>query len=267
MQMGVTVRNMGAESTADSMRACALAAEHAGMESVWITDHIAIPPDDAEGSGGRYVDPLATLAWMAGFTTRINLGVGVMVLPYRPALPVAKSVAAVQELSGGRLLLGVGVGWMRAEFKALAVPFHERGRRTDETLELLNRCFADDVVSHNGQLFLFKPRPPKPPVLVGGAAPHALVRAARFGDGWLPMGGKPHELRAAVDDYRKLTDSLGREPGTVTVMTALDPTDAVNARARIEAYAKAGVSRLVCAIRYTDVTGYEDRLRALAALL
>lgn len=265
--MGVTLRNMGAQSSADTMRACALAAERAGMESVWITDHIAIPPDDAEGSDGRYVDPLATLAWMAGFTTRIKLGVGVMVLPYRPALPFAKSVAAVHELSAERLLLGVGVGWMRAEFKALGVPFQERGRRTDDTLDLLNRCFADDVVSQHGQPFLFKPRPTKPPVLVGGAAPHALVRAARFGDGWLPMGGKPHELRAAIDVYRKLTDSLGREPGTVTVLTALDPTDVVSARARIAVYAQAGVSRLICAIRYADVKTYEDRVQALAEFL
>src|SRR5215471_15802209 len=122
---------MGEESTAATMRECAEAAEALGFESLWITDHIAIPPDDAEGSGGRYVDPLITLAWMASFTSRVRLGVGVIVLPYRAPLPFAKQVAALQELSQGRLLLGVGVGWMAAEFRALGVDRRARGRLSD----------------------------------------------------------------------------------------------------------------------------------------
>jgi probable F420-dependent oxidoreductase len=267
VQLGVTLRNMGAQSTPATMRACALAAEAAGLESLWITDHIAIPPDDAEGSDGRYVDPLTTLAWMAGFTERIKLGVGVMVLPYRPPLPFAKSVSAVQELSTGRLLLGVGIGWMQSEFRALGVPLHERGRRSDATLEFLNRCFAEDVVSANGQDFLFKPRPAKPPVLVGGSAPHALARAARFGDGWLPMGGKPAALAASIADYRRRTDLAGRPPGSVTVMTGLDSTDVGAARARIEEYDAIGVTRIICAVRYADLTAYRSRIDSLAALL
>ena len=105
-----------------------------GFESVWIVDHIAIPPDAAEGSGGRYLDVLATLAWLAGITKRVKLGSGVLVLPYRAALPTAKQIATVQELSGNRLIMGMGIGWMDSEFKALGLNRHNRGRVSDETL-------------------------------------------------------------------------------------------------------------------------------------
>ncbi|MBI1814742.1 MAG: LLM class flavin-dependent oxidoreductase [Deltaproteobacteria bacterium] len=110
MKLGLYLRNMGPQSTRATLLECAHAAEAAGIDDLWVADHIAIPPDDAEGSGGRYLDPLATLAYLAGATTRIGLGTGVLVLPYRPALATAKWLATIQELSGGRLLLGVGAG-------------------------------------------------------------------------------------------------------------------------------------------------------------
>ncbi len=129
MEIGVTVRNMGPQSSTRTLSECARAAEELGFESLWITDHIAIPPDDAEGSGGRYLDPLATLAFLGGMTSRIKLGTGVIILPYRAPLPTAKQVATIQELTDARLLLGVGIGWMDAEFKALGVD-----RRTESTV-------------------------------------------------------------------------------------------------------------------------------------
>ena len=144
MQIATTLRNMGEASSPETMLRCLALAEQTALESLWVVDHIAIPPEDSEGSEGRYVDPLATLAWLAGATKRLRLGVGVLVLPYRSALPTAKQIAAIQELSGGRLLLGVGVGWMPAEFQALGVPRSRRGRTADAVLDLLNRCFAGD---------------------------------------------------------------------------------------------------------------------------
>jgi len=122
MKIGMYLRNMGPQSTTETIVACARAAEQAGIDDLWVADHIAIPPDDAEGSNGRYLDPLATLAFLAGVTQRVGLGTGVLVLPYRPALATAKWIATIQELSGGRLLLGVGAGWMEAEFRAVGVP-------------------------------------------------------------------------------------------------------------------------------------------------
>src|SRR5258706_14956031 len=122
MTLGVMVRNMGPASARDLVVAAARAADSCpAVATIWVVDHIAIPPDDAEGSGGRYLDPLATLAFFAGVTTRVQLGTAVLVAPYRPPLPTAKWVATIQELSAERLVLGVGVGWMAPEFRALGV--------------------------------------------------------------------------------------------------------------------------------------------------
>lgn len=265
MQVGVTLRNMGREATRSMMAECAGLAEGAGIESLWITEHVAIPPDDAEGSGGRYVDTLVTLGWLAGITNRIKLGAGVIVLPYHTPLQLARQVAAVQELSNARVLLGVGIGWMDAEFRALGIDRQERATIADGHLAFLNRCFADDVVEAHGQKFLFLPRPPKPEVLVGGRAPHALQRAARYGDGWMPMGLKPQAAGAAVAQYRAVTDAFGKAPGTVTVMTGLPLDDSAKLRDVLSAYRGAGIDRIVCALRYTTTAEYRAAVERLAA--
>jgi probable F420-dependent oxidoreductase len=265
VKLGVTLRSMGPESTAQTLLACTLAAEAAGLDDVWIQDHIAIPPDDAEGSGGRYLDPLTTLAWLAGGTTRIGLGTGVLILPYRPALATAKAIATVQELSGGRLLLGVGIGWMQAEFRAVGVSRAQRGRISDETLDFIARCFADDVVRANGQEFLFLPRPKRPPIFVGGTPPHALERAARRADGWMPMGGEPEQLAPAIARLHQLAVEAGRPQATqVACMTAFDPRDPAAAAARARAFAEAGVTHLIAGTRYRDVDGFARQVDFLA---
>src|SRR4029453_13555891 len=117
MRSGIYVRNMGPQSAPATLLACARAAEDAGIEHLWVPAPTPIPPDDAEGSGGRYLDPLATLAYLAAATKRIGIGPGVLVLPYRPPPATAKGGATIQELSGGRLNLGVGAGWMEPEFR------------------------------------------------------------------------------------------------------------------------------------------------------
>ena len=266
VHLAATLRNMGAASSPEIMLRAAELAEQTALESLWVVDHIAIPPDDAEGSGGRYVDPLATLAWLAGATRRLRLGVGVLVLPYRSALPTVKQVAAIQELSGGRLVLGVGVGWMPAEFRALGVPRNQRGKATDATLDLLNRCFAGDEVEANGQRFLFKPRPPKPPVLVGGGPSHALARAARYGDGWLPMALKPDKLAGHLASYRELCAEAGRTPGPATVMGSLPLDDAGASADLLAAYGEAGANRFVHGARYANADEFQRRLDKLHAL-
>lgn len=267
VQVGVTLRNMGPESTRELMAQCAQMAEAAGLESVWITEHVAIPPDDAEGSGGRYVDPLVTLGWLAGITHTIKLGIGVIVLPYHAPLRLARQVAAVQELSNGRVLLGVGIGWMDAEFRALGIERADRGKISDAHLAYFNRCFAADVVEAHGQPFLFLPRPQKPPVLVGGREPHALQRAARYGDGWMPMGLKAQDAAAARARYRTATDALGKPPGSITVMTGLPLDDGTKLRSAFAAYRNAGVDRIVCAIRYTTSAGYGVAVQRLGDAL
>lgn len=285
MLIGVTVRNMGPQSMPHTVASCAALAEAADLESLWITDHIAIPPDDAQGSGGRYLDPLITLAWIAGATKRIKLGTGVLVLPYRSALPTAKQIATLQELAGERLLLGVGIGWMDAEFRALGLNRHRRGKTSDEVLEFLNRCFAEnaahgnvgeaedggkaaeDVVEANGQPFLFKPRPAKPPVYIGGRAPHALERATRYGDGWLPMGLTPERLAVDVETYRELTEAAGKPPGLVTLMRGLPLDDAAQSGDLLAQYEEIGVERLVCAMGYDTAEEFSANIEKLDRII
>lgn len=266
MKIGITLRNMGVQSTPDLMADCAKAAEDAGLESIWITDHIAIPPDDAEGSGGRYLDTLTTLAWLAGVTSSINIGSGVLIIPYRAALPTAKQIATVQEVSKGRLLMGVAVGWMDAEFRAVGVDRHARGRITDEILAFINECFASDEVEANGQKFLFKPRPPKPPMLIGGAAPHALKRAVAHGDGWFPMARSPDHIEADIAKYHEMSEAAGKPRGEVTVLTSLPLKDMEVARALVEDYKRIGVSRIICGGAYDDLPAYKDNVQRITDL-
>jgi probable F420-dependent oxidoreductase len=265
MKLGVMIRNMGPASTRDVVVAAARAADaNPSVSDVWVVDHIAIPPDDAEGSGGRYLDPLASLAYLAGVTTRVGLGVAVLVLPYRPALPTAKWVATIQELSGGRLLLGVGGGWMAAEFRALGVDRRRRGRITDETLAFLDACFADDVAQANGQPFLFKPRPARPPLFVGGAPAAAFRRALAHRAGWIPMGLTPDALREPAADLRRQAAEAGLPAPEIAVLTALPLGDAAAARGLVAAYRDAGATRLIHGLRYTDFDGFQRGLDAVA---
>ena len=264
MQVGIAVRSMGPQSAPEVLLACVRAAEEAGLADVWVQDHIAIPPDDAEGSGGRYLDPLTALAWLAGSTRRIGLGTGVLVLPYRPPLPTAKAVATVQELSGGRLRLGIGVGWMEAEFRALGVPYAERGRRSDETLAFLRRCFSGDTALAHGQPFLFLPRPPAPPIYVGGSGEHALRRTVRYGDGWMPMTGDPERLAPSVARLRELAEEAGRAVPEVVAFVGLDPARTDALRERALALAGLGVARIVVGARYADAADFSRQVEVLA---
>ena len=268
MRLGVVLRTMGEQATRETLLGCARAAEEAGLDEVWVVDHVAIPPDDAEGSGGRYLDPLTALAWLAGATERIGLGTAVLVVPYRPALPTAKAIATLQELSGGRLALGVGVGWMAPEFRALGVAREQRGRITDETLAQWRAWFADDDdhAEANGQPFLFRPRPPRPPLFVGGQPPHALERAVRLGDGWMPMGADPVKLRPHAERLHALAREQGRAPLEIAALGALPLDDPPRAREQLAALAEIGVTRLAQGGRYADEREFRAGAEKLAAL-
>src|SRR5262245_2347276 len=255
---------MGPQSEPAPLLACALAAERAGLADVWVQDHVAIPPDDAEGSGGRYLDPLTALAWLAAKTTRIGLGTGVLILPYRAPLPTAKAVATVQELSGGRLRLGVGIGWMEAEFRAPGAPRGRRGGLPDAPLDFLRRCFAQDVASANGQDFLFLPRPARPPIYVGGSGEAALRRAVRFGDGWMPMTGDPAKLAPEVARLRELADAASRRAPEVVAFTGFDAREPERAPERVAALAALGVTRIVAGLRYATADEFATHVGFLA---
>ena len=263
MKLGVYLRNMGPQSTRPLIAEAARAAEEAGIDDLWVADHLALAPEDSEGSDGRYLEPLATLAFLAGITERVGLGIGVLIVPYRPALLAAKWIASIPELSGGRLILGVGVGWMAKEFRALGVDRHRRGAITDRTLAFLHRCFERDEVEANGQIFLFRPRPARPPIIVGGAPPHAIRRAARFGDGWMPTGAHVGMLKSGIASLRADMAAAGKPAPEVVLLQPLPVDDEAKLAARLAELAALGVTRVVHPWRYRDA----DEVARVAARL
>ena len=263
MKLGVSIRNMGPQSTRKIIGDCALQADQLGFDSLWVTEHIAIPPDDAEGSGGRYLDPLITLSYLSAITTHIKLGTGALILPYRQPLMTAKLIATLQELAEGRLLLGVGIGWMRSEFKALGLNMRKRVSDSEAVLEFLHQAFANDVVELNEQQFLFRPRPKKPPILVGGAAPRAIARAVKYGDGWLPMQLSPEQLKPLIELYRRQAREEGKSEPQIVTFSTLPTNDKNQCQDIIGAYREAGVTSLVHGQRYD---GAEELITAMEVI-
>ena len=266
-RIGIQVRTQGPQSTRDMIIDCAAAAEQNGFEELYVVDHIAIPPDDLEGSDGRYLDPLSVLSFLAGLTEQIELCTGVLVMPYRPILPTAKVIATAQELSRNRLKLGVGVGWMESEFKALGIDRARRGRIFDEGLEFINRAFARDQISHNDQEFMFLPRPVKPPILIGGTPPYAFDRAVKFGDGWIPMAGKNLEkFRNPISELQERFANAGRGKPQVAIFTRLAFEEPAIMAGQIQEMTDIGVSSIIHGgVRYRDASEFSDIAEAISS--
>ncbi len=262
MKYGIAIRNMGPQSNPATFRACGRIAEDAGFDALFVSDHLCIPPDQTEGSGGRYLDVLAALAYLAGMTNRIRIGVSVLVLPYRPAVLTAKQIATIQELSGERMILGVGVGWMRPEFEALGVDIRKRGAITTETLRVLHHLFENrDALAYRGELvrfpaFVFEPHPKRPPIWIGGGSSKAIDRVVKFGDGWHPME-RPAELKPMVEDLRSRMRAAGRPDPEIVVRRALKLDDISAARARLDTERDAGATYFILDLgRYSDETEF-----------
>jgi probable F420-dependent oxidoreductase len=271
MKFGVAIRNMGPQSNRATFRACARIAEQAGFDALFVSDHLCIPPDQTEGSGGRYLDVLATLAYLAGATDKIRIGVSVLVVPYRPAVLTAKQVATIQELSGERMILGVGVGWMKPEFDALGVSLRRRGAITDETLAVIHHLFSADLPgAYDGPLvkfpsFVFLPRPKRPPIWVGGNSAAAMNRAIKFGDGWHPMLPAA-ELKAKVEEFQTRNREAGRPAPEVVVRRGLRLDDPAAARAKLAAEKEAGASYFILDLgRYPDEQSFGKSIETFLA--
>ncbi len=231
---GLHLPHVGPLATREGVLGVARAADAAGIDSLWVSDHVVVPreyastypyapsgkmpiPDDAP-----FLEALATLLAVCGVTERARLGTTVLVLPQRQVPLVAKQWATLDVLSAGRTIFGVGAGWLSEEFAALGVPFHGRGRRCNEALELVQRCWTDASVTFSGSCYAVKrlacePKPlqkPRPPIWIGGHTPAAFRRVARYGDAW--HGGGPPELCArAMEQVREAATKLGRDPATI----------------------------------------------------
>jgi probable F420-dependent oxidoreductase len=178
--------------------------EALGYHLVMISDHVAVTPDVEERYPAPFYDPFVSLAWLAATTHRVELGTTVVILPYRSPLLVSRMGANLDQLSGGRFILGVGVGWAQEEFRALGVPFHHRGAMSDDYLAAIKALWSSDLASYAGRFVSFQnvasaPRPvrqPHPPIWVGGSSDAALRRVVRFADGW-------HPIRFSIDWLRE----------------------------------------------------------------
>lgn len=233
MKLGICLPHYGRPIEPSRLIQVAARAEEIGLDSLWVTDHVVVPRDVSLIYRDAMLDPLAVLPWLAGVTERIALGTSVIVAPYRSPLPVAKLLASVDVLSGGRLIVGVAVGWLEGEFEALGVPFRERGRRTDEAIELFRTVWTDEyptITTDHHELTGVKVSPiplqkPRPPILVGGSSEAALRRAARLGDGWHASGVPPAVFRAsalAVGNYWKEAKREGEPQLTLRVPLLID---------------------------------------------
>ena len=196
-----------ADAGPDDLARVARACEDAGLDYVGACDHIAIPRAAAQAMSTFWMDPIATLSWVAAATERIALLTHVYVLAYRHPLVAAKQLATLDHLSGGRLVAGVGAGHVRDEFEALGLDFERRGQILDEGLPVLATALENEYVDGLGAL----PRPvqnPRPPIWIAGSSAPALRRAAKFGDGWLPQGPATDEQ---IDSVRRQLDANGRD--------------------------------------------------------
>src|SRR5213592_2297573 len=216
MNFGVWIPNCRHLATPDIIRSTAVRAEQLGYDSVWVSDHVVVPHANVKNFGETVFDPLVTLAVAAGATRRVRLGTTVLIVPYRNAVVTAKMIASLDALSGGRVVLGIGAGWVAAESAALGVPFAERGAMTDEYLAAMQELWTSGAPSFAGKYprfggLVFEPKPlqkPHPPIWVGGHSRAALRRAARLGAAWHPINRPPAELQAGQASGRATPPAL-----------------------------------------------------------
>jgi probable F420-dependent oxidoreductase len=203
MKVGVNLINFGPSANPANLKSWAQLTEALGYHHLMTSDHIAVTPDVHGRYPGPFYEPLSTLGWLAGVTERVMIGTTVLILPYRSPLETARAFANIDQLSGGRAILGVGVGWAAGEFDALNVPFNKRGAMTNDYLAAIKSLWTQDYASHDGEFVRFdnvdtSPRPvqtPHPPIWVGGGSDAALRRTVRYGDGWHPIRPKLAEFR------------------------------------------------------------------------
>jgi alkanesulfonate monooxygenase SsuD/methylene tetrahydromethanopterin reductase-like flavin-dependent oxidoreductase (luciferase family) len=198
--MGVNVPNFGPGTEPAVLRRWAQTVEGLGFDLLMISDHIAVTPDVAEQYPAPFYEPFTTLAWLAGITGKIRLGTTVLIVPYRHPLLIARMAANLNDLSGGRLVLGVGAGWAVQEFDALGVPFGQRGKLTDDYLRAVRAAWADEQDYRGGRI----------PIWVGGNSDAGLRRAVRLGEAWHPLRFTMPWLRKAVDRMTAFADEQRR---------------------------------------------------------
>jgi probable F420-dependent oxidoreductase len=262
MDIGLTIPTRGSLATPEAIGTMARRAEELGFGNLSLSDHLVVPraigsryPYSASGTwpgaaSGDCYEQFTLLAWLAAITKKPRLITAVAVIPYRGAMHTAKIAATIDILSGGRMVLGAGAGWMKEEFEAINTPpFEERGRVTDEWLQAFKILWTEDNPRFEGRhvrfanvSFLPKPvQKPHPPIWVGGESPPALRRTVRYGDAWFPIGNNPQhpldtvaKFKAGVEKLHQIAEQNGRDPKTIGLAFYAGWFDEAKPAARLE---------------------------------
>lgn len=261
MKLQVVLPNESADTDPGQLVTLARHAEEIGYDTAWLPDHILPPGDYGPVYGGVY-EPLVLIGHLTALTSRIRFGTSVLVLPLRNPFVVAKQVATAQELSGGRVVLGVGIGWDEQEFASVGADYRHRASRTDEAIALLRHLFTIGSGPFPGRFYgfetgVFAPRPSRPvPIMVGGVSDAALRRVARYADIWQGVNLDPDTFREKVSVLRQHQPDRDIAVGTRISWSGLDETVA-----RVEAFRASGAQHL--AVHFGELEGYVDRMAAL----
>ena len=246
--------------------------EELGFDSLWVPEHVLFFPeyeakypysDDGRlrGNPKGVMDPFAALTFLAATTSRIRLATGICIVPQRHPVYLAKAVADLDRLSGGRFDFGVGVGWQREEYEALGLPFEERGRRMDESLEAMKVLWTDEVSTFEGEFHSFRgawahPKPvqtPYPPILVGGESPAALRRVATHAEGWFGFDLTPSRCAEHLEHLSERLSRVGASLADRRIIAS--PAKDAKSAAAVAEFAKLGVEQIVVPILGRDLAG------------
>lgn len=284
MKLGLFGINMGRLAAPEMAAKAAQAAEAAGYESVWTGEHVVLPeprtPESPLPSGYPMLDPLVALSYLAAATSRVRLGTGIIILPQRNPVVLAKELASLDVLSKGRLIFGVGVGYLKPEFDAIGAPFAERGARADDYLAAIRALWTMDKPAYQGRFARFsgvdaQPRPvqrPHPPIVVGGWSEAAFRRAARSAQGWFGFNMDVDAAARRIASLKAAVAAAGRPaelgPLEISIATPRRPLD----RDEAARYRDLGVDRLIVqtvarepAAMLAEIGEIADRLRPLLA--
>jgi probable F420-dependent oxidoreductase len=271
MRLGIHLPQYGSAAGPDAIRRAAVAAEALGFEDVWVSDHVVQPASQGYPSPYLY-DPFLTLGLASAVTAQVGLGTSVVVAAQYHPLWLANATASLDALSGGRLKLAVGVGWSKAEYEALGQSFHDRGRRTDEILEILHACWTTDPTSYAGAHYAFEdlrvlPKPAHPiEIWIGGGSEAAYRRAARVGTGFQLIGLDPEGAR---ERCARIRQDHPDPAYTISLRTGWDPQgmDPDRIRRERDEFAEAGIQHVVAAPWRKDPDDWLRSMEQLAGLI
>ena len=273
MHFGMHIPQIGRKASAEAITAGAKQAEDLGYDSIWVNDHLAVPQDAPYPPSPSFFEPMIALTWAAAATRRVALGTSVLVLPLRHPVHLAKELATLDLLSGGRLILGAGVGWLEGEFAALGVPYADRGARTDDCIRILRACWTEDPIAYQPQVVdaaiagvRTMPQPGRQiPVWIGGNSAPAQRRALALADGW-------HGVRLSPEEAAPIVARMRGEKGDAITLTmrlfwdALEDDESAIKR-DLDAYAELGLDGLILEPRQRSLDDWMRAVEAMATIL